>query len=479
MATLKYTAAVAATAVLAGSTWLYQNAVQKRRQLEAKAKQNAIVVIDIGSSSVRASAYVLYQDTWTLVPGSLHQHKMRALASDGTAEFHVVKKVVEGVIDGTLQWLAQDGGFRVLAVGFSSFAMSLVGVDGQGTPVTPVLTYAGRCAAEAKSLNKTLAQQGLQQEIYNRTGAPIHSAYAAPQLLKLQDKNSVESWQSLVGVMLRQWTTIGGPVPMGYSEASWTGLFDFRQGIWDAKLLELSHTNPSTMPEIQDPSVPVPKLNSKYAARWPLLSQADFYLALGDGAAANIGSKSSTPDRIGLTVGTSAALRVMCPLSEMKRVPRGLWCYRVDKENVILGGALTDGGSVYEWATRTLALSPGDAKKLESMEPNSHGLTFLPFLSGERAPGWHQEATCTISGITTSTTPVDILRASLESVALRLGAIYALFGEYVSSDAIVVASGTALSSSSLWRQIIADVLGRAVWIETDAVELTSRGPPFH
>jgi len=129
---------------------------------------------------------------------------------------------------------------------------------------------------------------------------------------------------------------------------------------------------------------------------------------------------------------------------------------------------------------------------LNNLRPNSHGLTILPFLSGisfksaynlfnytlqfiigERAPGWCENATCTISGITSSTTPLDILQASLEAVALRLYAIFTLLGtklyskkhfiylifmyfagSHVASNAVVVASGTGLTSSRSWRQII-------------------------
>ncbi len=60
-----------------------------------------------------------------------------------------------------------------------------------------------------------------------------------------------------------------------------------------------------------------------------------------------------------MTVGTSAALRVVLPAAEMARarVPNGLWCYRIGKDRVLLGGALNDGGSMFQWAKDTLQLS--------------------------------------------------------------------------------------------------------------------------
>ncbi|ETV88969.1 hypothetical protein, variant 7 [Aphanomyces astaci] len=380
---MKIVATTVVAAAALGSAWAYRRSVRIQRAVEVKEKAHAILVVDIGSSSVRASAYVLRGDTWTLVPGSLHQLKMRALANDGTALVHVIQQAVERVKDLTVAWLTQQGAFRIVGVGFSCFAMSLVGVNSDGKPVTPVLTYAGRCASQAKALSQTLAHQGLQHETYNRTGVPIHPAYAAPQLLKLQPNDRVVTWQSLVGVLLRQWLGGESPIPMSYSEASWTGLADFRDAVWDRKLLELIQIDPATLPSIQDPSIPATgRLQPAYAKRWPLLQDTPYFLALADGAAANIGSHCVAPDRIGLTVGTSAAMRVLVPVGQIVKVPRGLWCYRVSATHAIVGGALTDGGSVFEWALQTLALSPDAIRQVGAMAPAEHGLSMLPFLNG-------------------------------------------------------------------------------------------------
>lgn len=60
-------------------------------------------------------------------------------------------------------------------------------------------------------------------------------------------------------------------------------------------------------------------------------------------------------------------------------VPKGLWCYRLDRRRAVLGGSLTDGGSVFEWLRTTLALGVGvdmDAvmREAEEMPPADHGL---------------------------------------------------------------------------------------------------------
>jgi sugar (pentulose or hexulose) kinase len=46
---------------------------------------------------------------------------------------------------------------------------------------------------------------------------------------------------------------------------------------------------------------------------------------------------------------------------------------------------------------------------------------------------------------------------------------------YADANAMIVASGTALTSSRAWRQMLADAIGRELAMETSAKEATSRG----
>jgi gluconokinase len=98
----------------------------------------------------------------------------------------------------------------------------------------------------------------------------------------------------------------------------------------------------------------------------------------------------------------------------------------------------------------------------------------LPFLSGERAPGWCPNATASILGLTKQTTGADVYRAGMEAVALRLAAIVRLMRPHLGQNLVVGASGTALERSGLWRQILADALGLEVVLEEQG-EATSKG----
>jgi gluconokinase len=260
--------------------------------------------------------------------------------------------------------------------------------------------------------------------------------------------------------------------------ASGTGLLDQTRGAWDADMLAATGIAVAHLPPIDD--APAPGLVAPYDARWPALARVPWHPAHGDGACSNVGSDCRGPDRIALNVGTSAALRVV-RLEATGRphppTPAGLWRYRLDADRALVGGATSEGGNVLAWCRRHLALpEDGDALEaaLDAVAPDGHGLTALPFLAGERSPGWRPEARAAVAGVSLATTAAEITRALLEGVALRLADIYDRLRPLAADDHVVVASGGALSHSPVWAQIVTDALGVSVALDDD-VEASARG----
>src|SRR5690606_12221057 len=107
-------------------------------------------------------------------------------------------------------------------------------------------------------------------------------------------------------------------------------------------------------------------------------------------------------------------------------VPPGLWSYRLDERRALVGGALSNGGNLLMWLQESLRLQPPEElnRLLQEAEPDAHGLTVLPFLAGERSPGWASEATGAIAGLRLHTSAVDIVQACLEAVAYRFYGIF-------------------------------------------------------
>jgi gluconokinase len=160
-------------------------------------------------------------------------------------------------------------------------------------------------------------------------------------------------------------------------------------------------------------------------------------------------------------VGTSGAMR-RCEEGGLDQpVPQGLWRYRLDRQLVLTGGALSDGGSAYEWLRETLLLPAQDIVEgeLASRKPAQHGLVVLPFWSGERSLGWVGDATALISGMKLHTTPLDIYQAVIEAVTYRFAALYDALAR---GGETVVATGGGLRASPAWLQMMADAIGSIV-----------------
>jgi gluconokinase len=97
----------------------------------------------------------------------------------------------------------------------------------------------------------------------------------------------------------------------------------------------------------------------------------------------------------------------------------------------------------------------------------------LPFLAGERSPDYLPDARAAIVGLKLATTVDEIARAGLEAVAYRFLHVR---DELVKVTPVtrLVGTGTAMSESKVWPQILADALGCSIALPRET-ELTSRG----
>ena len=360
-------------------------------------------------------------------------------------------------------------------VAASSFWHSLVGVDAKGKATTKVYGWAD---TRSRDQVVTLRKKFDETAVHNRTGARFHSSFWPAKLLWLRREfpniwRETAQWLSLSDLIALR---LFGESATGVSMVSATGIFDIRTCVWDAELLRFLKVKPANLPEIVSDDEQTFQLSSKFAKRWPRLKSSRWLPAIGDGAANNIGAGCVTKTKAALMIGTSGAMRVAYKGDPPDKIPNGLWCYRIDRKTVIMGGALSDGGGLYYWLKQNLRLLADDNQteaEIAKRKPDGHGLTFLPFLAGERSTDYHESATGAIIGLRTATDTIDIVQAALESVAYRFAEIFDQLND-VCRVCEIIASGGALRESPVWTQIIADVLGRNMSLP-DTREASSRG----
>ena len=365
----------------------------------------SVLALDIGSSSVRAQRF----DERGEANDELRQEKYE---SDDPAEVAAAVRRVLGDEEPDAT---------------SCFAHSLVAVDRNWKALTPILGWRDtRSTDEADRLARKLDPGA----VHARTGAFLHPSFWPAKLAWLAGTEPETFRRTACFVSFADY--LRGEAETSLGMASTSGLLDLATQEWDAELLNILGVEEDRLPRITD--VPL----------WP------------DAACSNAGAGCVTRERAALMVGTSGALRVLYE-SERPQPKPGLFLYLADARRVVEGGALSDGGNLYGWLERTLCDASGS---LAERDPSDHGLTFLPFLGGERSTGWNPHARGTIHGLTLETTPLDLRQAAYEGVAFRFAAIADLLPDVRE----VAATGAGLLHDRDWIQIMADALARPIHV---------------
>ena len=365
----------------------------------------SVLALDIGSSSVRAQRF----DERGEADGELRQEKYEV---DDPAEVAAaVRRVLAGEEpDAT-----------------SCFAHSLVAVDRNWNALTPILGWRDTRSTDAADW---LARKLDREAVHARTGAFLHPSFWPAKLAWLAKTEPETFGRTACFVSFADY--LRGEAETSLGMASTSGLLDFATQEWDAELLDILGVEEERLPRITDEPL------------WP------------DAACSNAGAGCTGRTRAALMVGTSGAFRVLYE-SERPQPKPGLFLYLADARRVVEGGALSDGGNLYGWLERTL----GDASgSLAERDPSDHGLTFLPFLGGERSTGWNPHARGAVHGLTLETTPLDLRQAAYEGVAFRFAAIADLLPDVRE----VVATGAGLLHDRDWIQIMADALARPIHV---------------
>lgn len=458
----------------------------------------SILSLDIGTSSARAMQF-------DATGHSLSGREARRAYEMETTPDGGVQMDPDALVDGVGACLEQmlksgaDAG-RIEGVGVSTFWHSLMGIGDRGRPTTPLYSWADtRSGACSDALRHLLDAN----RVHERTGCVLHSSYWPAKItwLRTADPRAFQATRHWVSFAEYLYLQLFGKLCCSLSMASGTGLFLQSDCVWDPEMLAALDLDEAALPPLVDRDSALQGLRPEFAKRWPALSKVPWFPAVGDGACSNVGSGCLARDRAALMVGTSGAMRVVDadPVagdgrhagSEAQRNPAappspdsphppspadGLWSYRIDRRQRIVGGALSNGGNLFAWMRETLRL--GDETAVEQAlgrgEPGAHRLLVLPFFAGERSLGWHAHARAAVLGMTLNTQPLDILTAGLEAVACRFALLADALNLSVPGEKQFIASGGGLLNSPAWTQMVADALGQPL-VASAEPEASSRG----
>ena len=422
-----------------------------------------IVGVDVGTTSTKA---VLY-DKHARILGQASRYSQLFRDSTGMAELDP-EQLVENVVAVIREAVAQVDGAaqQVAAVAFSSANQSVLLLDQNHRTISRVITWADtRAAAVADSFRQSLSAESL----YMRTGTPIHPMSPLIKLMWLQQAHPDVMTKTCYVADIKSYLfyRFFGCFKVDISVASGTGMFNINQRDWDADAVKRAGITIDQLPTIVNGTEQERKLRPAVAQALGLPATTPFVYGAFDGATANLGVGALHENTIAITIGTSAAVRVVTDHPVIDPQQR-LFCYALDKYHWVIGGPLNNGGDVYQWAVNQLLDGHMTAQNREqryaranqlitSTPAGAHGLLFYPFLGGERAPLWDADAQGSFYGLSELHTRADMLRAVLEGINMNIASVYQLLVDLVGKPKKVTATG-GFARSSIWRQMLPDIL---------------------
>lgn len=348
----------------------------------------------------------------------------------------------------------------------SSAMHSVIPVDEKGNALMNMITWAdNRSATIAKDLQAT----SLGEEIYTRSGTPIHAMTPVCKIKWLKENNSDLFRKTFKFISIKEyiWFKLFGKFEVDHSIATATGLFDLDTRGWNKIALDFCGITSAQL------STPVEttfsrKSLSESAQDLKSINDISFVVGASDGCLANLGSFAVTPGIAALTIGTSGAIRVANtkPTINFEAMT---FNYLLTKDVFISGGPINNGGVVLKWYAevflrKTMKTSSDyDAllQEINEIKPASDGLIFIPFLLGERAPIWNSEACGAFFGIRNFHTQPHFTRAVVEGISMALYSIAAAMESSGLSIEEIHVSGGFVESEE-WLQILADIFNKKI-----------------
>jgi xylulokinase len=352
------------------------------------------------------------------------------------------------------------GGDDIAAVGLAGQMHGAVLLDRSDAPLRPAILWNDqRTSRECDEIRERVGPQRLIE----LTGNDALTGFTAPKLLWVRN-HEPDVWRRVAHVLLpkdyvRLHLTGGHAVDR--ADGAGTLLFDLAARDWSPEVLAALEIDASLLPRSAEGPEVTGTVSDRAAEATGLRAGTPVVAGGGDQAANAVGLGAVDPGVVALSLGTSGVVFAATdrPLIE----PAGrvhAFCHAVPERWHLMSVMLSAAGSL-RWFRD--ALSPGtsfeDLDRLSAAAPaGSHGLWFLPYLTGERSPHPDPLARGAFIGLTVAHGLPHLARAVLEGVAYGLrDGLDRMIATGMAAPGQVRASGGGMASP-LWRQILADVL---------------------
>ena len=435
--------------------------------------------IDVGTGGTRA---VAVDETGSVVAAETAEHAPFSSPQIGWAE-QDPRDWWRATIEAVRKVLARPNvnAGEIASIGFSGQMHGAVLLDQSGEVLRPALIWCDqRTDAQCRSITEKVGAARLIE----LTSNPALTGFTLPKLLWVQE-HEPDVWARVSSVLLPKdyiRLRLTGERATDVADASGTLLFDVAQRRWSAPMLAAAEIDQNYLPTVFESPDITGVVSAEGSIATGLREGTPVVAGAGDQAAGAVGMGIVRPGAVSATIGTSGVVFAATDHPALdKRGRVHTFCHAVPGRWHVMGVTQAAGLSL-RWFRDRFGVAqrrnssatpvrtdqetdPYDLLCAEAAEspPGSDGVLWAPYLMGERTPHLDPHARAALVGLTASHTRAHIVRAILEGVAFSLRDTLTIFAEMnVPVDTIRLGGGGA--RAPLWRQIQADVYGRAVEI---------------
>ena len=416
--------------------------------------------LDLGTSGVKA----LLIDADQHVVGSAHGELDVSRPRSGWSEQNpadwerATEEAVAGLKAAFPQALA-----AVKGIGLSGQMHGATLLDGEDRVLRPCILWNDtRSFAEAAELDADPRFRAI-------TGNIVFPGFTAPKLVWVRN-NEPEIFRQVRKVLLpkdylRLW--LSGEHISEMSDSAGTAWLDVGNRRWSHDLLAATELDEKNMPSLVEGTHAAGRLRPELAARWGISGAVTIAGGAGDNAASACGMGTIGEGHAFVSIGTSGVLFA----ANAAYLPNAAsavhtFCHALPQTWHQMGVILSAADSL-SWLSEITGKSPRDLTDElgESLKAPS-GVTFLPYLSGERTPYNDAAIRGSFAGLSHQTGRAAMTQAVLEGVAFAFkDNLEALKEAGTTLDRVTAIGGG--SRSAYWLKVIATALDLPVDIPAD------------
>lgn len=351
-------------------------------------------------------------------------------------------------------------GKKVDIISLSGTWHSVMLCDKSMNPVTPVYPWSYMGASEiCKGLR---GNPPFVDEYYERTGCMVNATYPFFKLLHLKEQGYELDQYYIMGQGTYNNYRLTGRRVTSRCLVSGSGLLNIHTKEYDEKYLEMAGIKKEQLSALTDSGQTFP-LSKEGAALLGQREGVPVIITNADGGLNQIGVGAIQEHIMTFSVGTSGAMRISTARPVIPE-SKGTWCY-LSPQGWLSGAAISGCCNCIDWFVGHIAGGTVDYGQFEKdTEKILDTPVFLPFLFGERCPGWNDERSGGFVEVKPHHSISDMYRSVQQGILFNLYHCYRLLTKAAGEPEKIRLSGGILHSK-VWTQMCADIFGREMEVD--------------